>query len=187
MMIRCTAVLVQLLAACRGATDRARALSPGNQGGSASPGADASLIGPFKRIEDAEHLQSGDEPMQVTALGAAKGPVHVSLVEVRNSAAAASCMVALDTAAGMYLGEDFLCSADRSDERVFTDAVQIAIEGTTATVRFRTSYQLEDTKPDVRTYTVTCALGGVLSCTPPPAIGGYDSSFNDARTAPSPR
>ena len=174
-MRRIAASLV-LLAACGGSTPPT-STAPRNEGGAASPEPDASLRGPFARIEDAPYLASS-EPATVTTLGSASGPIAVSLAEVRHTSAAASCVVALQTDGGFYTGEDFLCSALRSDETIVTDGVAISIDGGTATVQFRTSYQLEQETPTVETYTVTCDLGPILHCTAPPAIGGYDSSFS---------
>lgn len=87
--------------------------------------------------------------MQITVLASAPGAITVALREVRSSMSSAACLITLETTTGIYAGDDFRCAADRSDEAVVTDAVAIAIavNGYTATVRFRTSYQLVDTRP----------------------------------------
>jgi len=167
-----------LLAACGGPAASSAPTAPGNEGGAVpTRSTDTSLTGPFERLQDWPEFPTAWEdadPVRVTALGRAEGPVTVSLVEVRATDAAASCLVTIETPEGVYAGDDFLCSAFRSDETVNTAQVSVSIDGATATVRFRTSYQLEQGTPDVGNYTITCSLESVLSCTPPPAIGGYD-------------
>jgi hypothetical protein len=163
-----------ILAACGGTQTEPQ--GPRNEGGAAMPAPDASLRGPFARVEDAPYLK-GDEPLRVRTIARADGPIAVSLVEVRSTESAAECVVALETAAGLYTGEDFLCDAFRSDEVITTDDVHVAIDGEVATLRFRTSYSLDQGEPQFEQHEITCTLGGTLSCTAPPSMG-YESSFS---------
>jgi hypothetical protein len=169
-------MLAVLAAGCH----RAPVATPENLGGTEPEAtahqADASLTGPFARLEDAPEHVSGDpeEPAVWTTLGADDGPVIVALREVRSRWTSSACMVTLQTPEGFFLGDDFLCSAETSDESVGTDQVEITIDGERARVRFRTSYQLLGSAAVVQTYEIVCRLGQTLSCSPPPAIGGYD-------------
>ncbi len=141
------------------------------------PGAaDESLTGPYARIEDTPEFEYDDHDRRTTdrVLASAPGSVTVALRELRSSDAAASCLVTIETTAGIHAGPSFLCSADRSDEVVVTDQVALAVEGSHATIRFRTSYELNGPPARVGNYTVTCTLAPVLSCTLPPKIGGYE-------------
>jgi hypothetical protein len=134
--MRALALLVLLGAACRTAPP----VIASNTGGEAPRVADATLTGPVARL---------DEPgVTLTTLGSADGPVVVALVEKRDEDASAGCMVTIRTGEGFYVGHDFLCSADRSDEVVTTDQVTVTVTGETAVVRFRTSYTFDRTDPD---------------------------------------
>jgi hypothetical protein len=147
-----------------------------NSGGQPPPRADASLAGPYAELTDAESLQrSPDSELTISELAIAESTdgIEVSLQLARTSWAAASCFVVVRTPSGYYVGDGFLCDASRSDEEVTTDQMSVTVEGAVATIRFRTSYTLIGSAPDVDTYQITCDLGTPLSCTPPPAIGGY--------------
>jgi hypothetical protein len=139
--------------------------------------ADGSLAGPFARMLDAPELKdmgSAEEPVDVTQLGSHAGTVTIALREVRASASSASCVVAIETADGVFVGPAFWCAADRSDESLVTDQVTIAVDGDDAVIKFRTSYQLDTGPPDVQPREIRCNLGAALSCTAPPKIGGYE-------------
>lgn len=170
-------LLALAVTACHSA--RGPATTVGNDSGDghrATYRADASLRGPFARIADApgfEHVDDREEPATVTVLGATDGTVKVALREVRETWTAASCQVTLETADGLFVGHSFLCSANRSDENVTTDQVSATISGDTAIIAFRVAYQIDQGTPDVKAYRIECSLREPLSCTAPPAIGGY--------------
>jgi hypothetical protein len=180
--MRSLALLAFVLAiGCGGAPPRTE--NPiGNDGGDGGDPtafrADGSLAGPFARVLDAPELADvGDpeEPAQVTVLGTmVDGAIKVGLQEVRGSWTSATCVVTIETTDGVFVGDDFLCSADRSDETVTTAAVELSIDGGVAILRFRVSYQIDGSAPDVETHVIRCNLTGTLSCTPPPAVGGYE-------------
>jgi hypothetical protein len=171
-------VIALAVTACHAA--RAPTSTVGNDtGDGARPGyrADVSLRGPFARLADApgfEHVGDAEAPAEVTVLGATDGTAKVALRQVRDTWTAASCMVTIETPDGVFVGHSFLCSANRSDEDVKTDQVSATITGDAAIVAFRVSYQIDQGTPDVKAYQIRCSLGATLSCTAPPAIGGYE-------------
>lgn len=175
--MRCTWLVIAVTVGCHSAAPR----SPrpvGNDGGDPPAfHADGSLAGPFPRMLDAPELRemgSTEEPVEVTQLGSHAGTVTIALREVRDSSSSASCVVAIETADGWFVGPAFWCAADRSDESLVTDQVTIAVDGDDAVIRFRTSYQIDTGLPDVQQREIQCTVGAALSCTAPPKIGGYE-------------
>jgi hypothetical protein len=113
----------------------------------------------------------------------APGGVIVSLREYRTLPSSAGCAVTIQTPAGIYVGPEFLCSADRSDERIITKRVTIATTATAATLRFTVSYQhlemfdpAHNGVPHASDHVIRCTFGRERpTCTPPPTMGyGYD-------------
>jgi len=162
-------VVFAMLAACRGRAD----LKP--------------LVGPFS--DEAAYLRDCEDwpnpRLELSEVVAKRGPSRavVSLVEVRESQAAASCRAMVKTKAGLFVGPSFLCAADRSDELVETDEARIDFDENGAELRFRVGYLLvsyfrgpehRDPPPHHQDYAIRCALDGKRpACTDPPAIGGY--------------
>src|SRR5436190_21208809 len=134
------ATVIVAVTGCHSAT--APRSTVGNHGGDGRrPGyhADASLTGPYARVQDApafDHAGDPDEPTTVTVLGSTDGTIKVALREVRDTWTAASCVVTIETPDGLFVGHRFLCSANRSDEVVTTDQVSATITGDTAVVAF---------------------------------------------------
>lgn len=99
-------------------------------------------------------IGSAEYPAEVKALGSATGTISVALREVRGSYTSATRVVALETPAGILVGDDFLCAADRSDETLSTDEVAVTIAADVAIIRFRVSYRLDTGKAELQTHEI---------------------------------
>src|SRR5688572_2282131 len=113
-----------LLAACGGAS--AHAVE--NTGGApepASPTIDGSLRGPFQAkdlVARTQPLEADGQPAVVIHAEAAGPPGRaIRFHEFPHGPASSGCAVTIETAKGFYVGREFLCTADRSDEIVITE------------------------------------------------------------------
>jgi hypothetical protein len=147
------------------------------------------LDGPFADLPAIwQRCQGGwDAESSTTTILAEKrapGGPSVSLRAYSDSPAASGCAVTIETAAGLYVGPSFLCAADRSDERISTGEVTIALSSTAATIDFASTYLEGDfasdpnartLRPSVSHHQIRCDLtGSIPRCSLPPMGGGYE-------------
>jgi len=169
-------VLVVVAAACGGS----------GRGGAAAPSTPARppLFGPYPDVAALQRafLIEGEDAA-VTARAEAPGPSSstIAVLELRGEPASAECGVSIRTAAGIFIGPTFLCSATRSDETVSIDDIAIETAGAEATVRFRVSFAADQAAAETTDHVVTCTVGDRPACTSPPAIGGY--AFGEPQVA----
>lgn len=150
----------------------------------APPAVSKTLDGPFRDVaavwRDCRHEADDARQRTTTLAETTLDRTKIALLEYRVRMPAAGCAITVTTPKGLYVGPEFLCAADRSDERIALSDIGVTAGDRVATFRYTTSYERNINgvwrPPAVSHHVIRCKLSEVVECTSPDPLEDYGAA-----------